>query len=319
MQVARHVCTKLAFTAARTYSAFSAVQDGVLYINLTDECNSVTSLSLRGPGFRLSPERKFAPLFEEPTAAHICDAVEAAYAKHEIQDIVFDNILGEPLLRLDVLLEASSLIKKKRHGVPLTIRTNGLCGSKGAEQLSTADPGDNFGFKNLHVEVALQAHSPLDYQKIMLPQVATVAFSNVCSYLVRIVELIGGESVTCTVIKSPGVQTSSIQQLASSLEVGHFSILPFFPHDYYDLLAVDVDASMEEIKGAFRELAMSLHPDKNQGADPDVLNRLAAQFTRVNTAFETLTDPIARHAYDMSSAVALEHKRDELRRKQQQT
>ena len=78
---------------------------------------------------------------------------------------------------MDVLLEASTLIKEKRHGVPLTIRTNGLCGSKGAEQLSTADPGDNFGFKNLHVEVALQAHTPVDYQKIMLPQDAAVAFS----------------------------------------------------------------------------------------------------------------------------------------------
>jgi molecular chaperone DnaJ len=63
--------------------------------------------------------------------------------------------------------------------------------------------------------------------------------------------------------------------------------------DYYETLSVSRDASPEEIKKAFRRLAMKLHPDRNPGS-PDTEER----FKAVKEAFEVLYDPERRAVYD---------------------
>ncbi|MCX6188841.1 MAG: J domain-containing protein [Bacteroidetes bacterium] len=63
--------------------------------------------------------------------------------------------------------------------------------------------------------------------------------------------------------------------------------------DYYKLLEVDKKASQDEIKKAFRKLAIKFHPDKNQG------NKEAEEkFKLVNEANEVLSDPKKRKKYD---------------------
>lgn len=61
----------------------------------------------------------------------------------------------------------------------------------------------------------------------------------------------------------------------------------------YKILGIPIRATQEEIRSAFRYLAMKLHPDRN----PD--NPVAAaRFREVRKAYETLKDPTSRGKYD---------------------
>jgi len=60
--------------------------------------------------------------------------------------------------------------------------------------------------------------------------------------------------------------------------------------DYYKVLGVGREATPEEIKKAYRKLAVKYHPDKNNGED--------AKFKEINTAYETLSDHAKKQSYD---------------------
>ncbi len=63
--------------------------------------------------------------------------------------------------------------------------------------------------------------------------------------------------------------------------------------DYYDILGVPKGASDEDIKKAFRKLAQQWHPDVNKAPEAD------ERFKEVNEAYQVLSDPQRRQAYDM--------------------
>jgi curved DNA-binding protein len=63
--------------------------------------------------------------------------------------------------------------------------------------------------------------------------------------------------------------------------------------DYYKIIGVDKNASQDEIKKAYRKLAMKYHPDRNQE------NKKAEEkFKQVTEANEVLSDPEKRKKYD---------------------
>ena len=71
--------------------------------------------------------------------------------------------------------------------------------------------------------------------------------------------------------------------------------------DYYDLLNVSRSASAEEIKKSYRKLAMKYHPDRN----PD--DKSAEQkFKEITKAYEVLSDPQKKAAYDRYGEQAFE-------------
>jgi curved DNA-binding protein CbpA len=63
--------------------------------------------------------------------------------------------------------------------------------------------------------------------------------------------------------------------------------------NYYHVLGVQPDSSLEEIRKAFRKLSMAFHPDRNQGD-----KFMEMMFKNINEAHEVLTDPIKRSDYD---------------------
>ncbi len=63
--------------------------------------------------------------------------------------------------------------------------------------------------------------------------------------------------------------------------------------DYYKVLGVDKNASPDEIKKAFRKLALKYHPDKTKGD-----KSAEEKFKEINEANEVLSDPEKRKKYD---------------------
>ncbi|MGZ3748984.1 MAG: DnaJ domain-containing protein, partial [Pseudobdellovibrionaceae bacterium] len=63
--------------------------------------------------------------------------------------------------------------------------------------------------------------------------------------------------------------------------------------DYYSLLNVPRSATADEIKKAYRKLAMQYHPDKNPGD-----KKAEEKFKEFSEAYEVLSDPKKREMYD---------------------
>jgi molecular chaperone DnaJ len=71
--------------------------------------------------------------------------------------------------------------------------------------------------------------------------------------------------------------------------------------DYYEVLGVDRDASDDDIKKAYRKLAIKYHPDKNPGD-----KAAEEKFKELGEAYEALSDPQKRAAYNQYGHAAFD-------------
>lgn len=70
--------------------------------------------------------------------------------------------------------------------------------------------------------------------------------------------------------------------------------------DFYDILGVNRSASAEELKKAYRRLALEWHPDKNKSTEAE------QRFKEINEAYEILSNTEKRSAYDQFGHAAFE-------------
>ncbi len=73
--------------------------------------------------------------------------------------------------------------------------------------------------------------------------------------------------------------------------------------DYYEVLGVEKSASADEVKKAYRKMAVKFHPDKNPGD-----KTAEEQFKELGEAYEVLSEPQKRAAYDQYGHAAFDRR-----------
>ena len=100
------------------------------------------------------------------------------------------------------------------------------------------------------------------------------------------------------IIQSPNFNHFTPLSIFSTLwkritNYGNIFLMDSMQKDYYKILGVEKTASVEDIRKAFRKLAMKYHPDKNPN------NKIAEdKFKEINEANEVLSNPDKRKRYD---------------------
>ncbi|MEM2987775.1 MAG: TatD family nuclease-associated radical SAM protein [Candidatus Bathyarchaeia archaeon] len=181
-----------------------------LYLNVTNRCSNNCYFCLRNfregvGGFNLKLER-------EPTVKEIIAELENIINWRNWREIVFCGF-GEPLLRLDCVLEVSRWIRR-HYGKIVTLRvdTNGQAilyneGRKVAEELKMA------GIDK--VSVSLNAHDKEAYNQICKPTFEN-AFESIIEFIKKTKGLL---DVEITAIRIPEVDIQKVEEIARQMGV----------------------------------------------------------------------------------------------------
>jgi curved DNA-binding protein CbpA len=75
-----------------------------------------------------------------------------------------------------------------------------------------------------------------------------------------------------------------------------------FAQDFYQMLGLENDAELNQVKDSYYKLARRFHPDLFHAAEPVLRSRIESEFARITRAYETLKDETKRKTYDLKLA-----------------
>ena len=179
-----------------------------LYLNLTSRCSAACTFCIHnftwdifGYDLRLEPG-------QEPSAAQVIEAVEEALSEGVPVEVVFTG-LGEPTVRLDVMLEALRSLRKKALRTRLDTNGQGALINPGRDVVSELKAAGLAA-----VSVSLNAPDQATYDRLCRPTLAgshgaVVEFMREC---VR-----AGIDTTATVVDLPEVDKEASARLVAGM------------------------------------------------------------------------------------------------------
>ncbi len=190
-----------------------------LYLNITSKCSNNCYFCIRK--FRNGVGGFNLKLQKEPTSKEIVSQLQELINKRIWNETVFCGF-GEPLERLDCVLEVARWIKKY-YGKPLKLRVDtnghGYLLNKGREVLEELE---NAGINK--ISVSLNANSKESYNQVCSPKFEN-AFEHVLEFVKKAKEHF---EVEVTAVAIPEVDPTTIEKIAQELGV-KFRIREYFP------------------------------------------------------------------------------------------
>jgi len=177
-----------------------------VYLNLTNRCSNNCYFCVRN--FRYGLDNFNLTLDREPDIDEVINELNSVLKRRSWQEVVFCGF-GEPLERLDCIIEVSKLIKKN-HKLPIRINTNGHGYLLNKERKVIEELKDTAIDK---LSVSLNAHDKNVYNRISKP-VFEDAFDHVLDFIEKARNIIDTE---ITAVALPEVDLQKIEEYANKI------------------------------------------------------------------------------------------------------
>jgi cyclic pyranopterin phosphate synthase len=189
-----------------------------IYLNITNKCPNSCYFCFRR--FKNGIKEFTLKLEKEPTTEEAIDELQKVLNRNNWDEIVFCGF-GEPLERLDVVLEVTRWLKKHSRK-PVRVDTNGqgYLLNKGRDVIrELKDAGV------CRVSVSLNAHNKETYNRICKPTFED-AYENVLEFIKRAKE--SGLKTEATAVTVSEIEVSRVKEVAEKLGV-KFSVREYIP------------------------------------------------------------------------------------------
>lgn len=176
-----------------------------LYLNITNRCTNSCSFCIRDGsgvgGYNLW-------LDEEPTTKEIMDALGDLT---KFEEVVFCGY-GEPLLRLQVVIDVAKYIKENYPDIPIRINTNGQ-----ANLIYKEDVTSQFEGLIDIISISLNAENAEKYNKLCKPEYGEDAYYSILEFARKCKNHI--PKVVLSIVELPGIDIKKCRNIADELEV----------------------------------------------------------------------------------------------------
>jgi cyclic pyranopterin phosphate synthase len=179
-----------------------------LYVNLTNRCSASCDFCLRGFTHEVYGYDLRLPDGGEPEIADLVYAFEYAFLDRAPAEVVFTG-LGEPTLRLDVILDSLEWLGTRRLRTRVDTNGHGALINPGRDVVAELAAAGLAA-----VSVSLNAHDETTYDLLCRPTF-TKAYRAVLRFIRECVD--AGLEVTATIVDAPGVDVEAAAAVAHDL------------------------------------------------------------------------------------------------------